>query len=328
MHTLPHGRRNLGQFGDVPPVPRTRHPHRLEPNPHRCTARRMADKAPDNPTTRHHPQTDGGTRGSAQGARPHCRLHPATHPRGRSLGHCTAQATEGSCQDSRTAHLPRPHIPAAFSHPAPDGPGPAPQTPILPTMRTYPATYHPARDPPPPSLHIIHQAQHRHGAHKHYGYHTHTPASMRAPQAPMPHTTVRSQVPPTTSHRVPPLCAPTATTNGPTLQPRLLGLPRSRTPPYPLPPLRGPQPPPPRATRSPGRAPPRQPTQLLGATHRHPPGPRGRALRGGRRGPCVDHCHGHGRRTGAPPQPAPTPQRGRLERGGPPHPSRPLPPQP
>ena len=42
MHLWPRGRRNLVPFQDVPPVPRTGHPHRLEPNPHHRTARRMA----------------------------------------------------------------------------------------------------------------------------------------------------------------------------------------------------------------------------------------------------------------------------------------------
>ena len=68
-----------------------------------------------------------------------------------------------------------------------------------------------------------------------------------------------------------------------------------------------------------------QPAQLLRATHRHPPGLPWRVLRGSPGRPCVDHCHGHGRRTPAPPQPATTPQRGRLQRGGPPHPSHPVP---
>ena len=56
----------------------------------------------------------------------------------------------------------------------------------------------------------------------------------------------------------------------------------------------------------------------------HPPP--GRVLRGGRGGPRMDHSRGHGQRTPAPPQPTLTPQRGRLERGGPPCPPRPIPP--
>ena len=42
----------------------------------------------------------------------------------------------------------------------------------------------------------------------------------------------------------------------------------------------------------------------------------------------MDHSRGHGQHTPAPPQPTPTPQRRRLERGGPPHPPRPIPPPP
>ena len=42
----------------------------------------------------------------------------------------------------------------------------------------------------------------------------------------------------------------------------------------------------------------------------------------------MDHSCGHRQHTPAPPQPTPTPQRRRLERGGPPHPPRPIPPPP
>ena len=129
--------------------------------------------------------------------------------------------------------------------------------------------------------------------------HTCPPACARR-QPPVPHVTVRPQVPPTASHRMPPLCTPAASTNGPTLQPRPLGLPRSRTPPQPLFSLRGLQPPPPRAATGPSRTSPRQPPQLLRATHQRPPGPPGRVLRGGRGGPRMDHSHGHGQRTPAP----------------------------
>ena len=135
----------------------------------------------------------------------------------------------------------------------------------------------------------------------------------------------RPQVPPTASHRMSPLRSPAATTESPALQPRPLGLPGSRAPPHPLPPLRGPQPPPPRAARGPSRTPPRQPPQLTRVPHRHPPGPPGRVLRGGCGGPRMDHSRGHGQHTPAPPQPTPTPQRRRLERGVPPHPLRPIP---
>ena len=79
---------------------------------------------------------------------------------------------------------------------------------------------------------------------------------------------------------------------------------------------------------APAAPPVRQPPQLLGVTHRCRSGQPGRALRGRPNGPCVDHSHSRGRRTPATPQPTPTPQWGRLERSGPPHPSRPLPPPP
>ena len=72
MHLQPRGRRNMGPLQGVPPVQRTGHPHRLEPNPHHRTARRMAGAVPDDPATHHRPQADGGARGSPQGTRPHC----------------------------------------------------------------------------------------------------------------------------------------------------------------------------------------------------------------------------------------------------------------
>ena len=46
MHLWPRGGRNLGPLQGVPPVQRTGHPHRLEPNPHHCASRQMADTAP------------------------------------------------------------------------------------------------------------------------------------------------------------------------------------------------------------------------------------------------------------------------------------------
>ena len=208
MHLLPRRRRNLGPIQDMPPVPRIGHPHRLEPNPRHRTARRMADTVRNNPTTRHHPQADGGARGGPQGARPHCRLHLATHPHGRRPGQGSAHATEGRCQDSGAAHIPHPQIPAACSHPTPNGPSPPPQTPVLPTVRTCPTTYHPARDP-------------KHACTPSTGHNTgtartsttdttHTHASMRGPQAPMP---PRHRPFTGTANRQPPR-APSACCNG------------------------------------------------------------------------------------------------------------------
>ena len=152
--------------------------------------------------------------------------------------------------------------------------------------------------------------------------HARPPACARR-QPPPPHATVHPQVQPAASHRMPPLRTPTATTDGPTLQRRPLGLPVGRAPPHPLPPLRGPQPPSTRAARGPRRTPRCQRIQLPWATHQHIPGPPGRVLRGGRGGPRMDQSRGHGQRTPAPPQPTLAQQRGRLERGGPPRPPRP-----
>ena len=109
---------------------------------------RMVDAVPDNPKPRHHPQRDGGTRGSPQRAHLHCRLHPAKDLRGQPPGHSSTHATDCRCQDSRTTHITHLQIPAPCSHPAPGGPDPAPQTAVLPTVRPHPATYHPTRDPP------------------------------------------------------------------------------------------------------------------------------------------------------------------------------------
>ena len=256
MHLWPRGRRNLGPLQSVPPVERTGHPHRLEPDPHHRTARQMADAVPGDPTTHHRPQADRGTRGGQQGTRPHCRLHLATHPREGPPGHGGAHAADGRCQDSGAAHIPHPQIPAACSNAAPNRPRPPPQTPVLPTMRPYPVTYQhgtpttPTHHPPSTTL-----ARHTRAPE---AAHTRPPACARH-QPRSPHATVRRQVPPTASHRMTPLRTPAATTDGPALQPRPLGLSGSRAPPHPLPPLRGPQPSPPRAARGPSRTPPRQP---------------------------------------------------------------------
>ena len=136
MHLWPRGRRNLGPLQGVPPVPRTGHPHRLEPNPHHRTARRMADTVPGNPATRQRPQADGGTRGGLQGTRSDSRLHLATHRRGGPQSHGGAHATNGHYQGSRAAHVLHPQVPAACSNPTPSILSPPPQTPVLPTMRT------------------------------------------------------------------------------------------------------------------------------------------------------------------------------------------------
>ena len=155
--------------------------------------------------------------------------------------------------------------------------------------------------------------------------HTQPPACA-CHKSPCPHATVRPQVPPTASHCVPPLRARTATTHGPTLQPRPLGLPWRRTPPHPLPPLRGPQRPPPRAARGPSRHPP--PLPATPASSGHSPTPCWTTWEGTTWLTQWTIAMATGYITPAAPQPAPAPQRRRLKRGGPPHPSRPPPPPP
>ena len=61
---------------------------------------------------------------------------PCYAPTRTTPGHGSAHAADGLRQNSRTAHLPHPQIPAASSQPAPHGPGPPPQTPVLQTVRT------------------------------------------------------------------------------------------------------------------------------------------------------------------------------------------------
>ena len=323
MHLWPRGRRNLGPLQGVPPVQRTGHPHRLKPNPHHRTARRMADAVP---------ATQQLTTVLKQNE-----VLEAVHGELVPTAVYTLLCTHAEDPQATAAHMQRTavaktaeqltyHTHKNLQHAAtlpPNRPSPPPQTPVLPTMRTYPVTYQhgtpttPTHHPPSTTL-----ARHTRAP---QAPHTRPPACARH-QPPSPHSTVRLQVPPTASHRMSPLRTPAATTDGPALQPGPLGLPESRAPPHPLPRVRGPQRPPPRAARGPSRNPPRQPPQLLQATHRHPPGPPGRELRGGRGGPRMDHSRGHGQHTPAPPKPNLTPQRRRLERGGPPHPPRPIPP--
>ena len=266
---------NLGTFQDLPPVPRTGHPHGLEPNPHHRTASRTADTVPDDPTTRHNPQANGSTRDGPQGTRPHCRLHLATHPRGRPPGHGNAHATDGRCQNGGAAHMPQPKNTCSMQPPCPKRAKPTSSNSCSTNHENLPGNI-PTNTGPPPRLHTVHQAQHRHGTHEHHKDCTHTHQHARC-KPPFPHATVRPQVPPTASHRMPPLHAPAATTDGPTLQPRPLSLPRSCTPPRPLPPLRGPQPPPPRAARGPSRTPPPLATP---ATWGHSPMPSGTTWKG------------------------------------------------
>ena len=182
MHLWPRGRRNLGPLQGVPPVQRTGHPHRLEPNPYHRTARRMADAVPGDPATHHRPQADGGTRGGPQGTRPHCRLHLTTHPRGGPPGHGGAHAADARCQDSRGAHILHPQIPAACSNPAPNRPSPPPQTPVLPTMRAYPVTYQHGT----PQAYAPSTERNTGTAHRGTTGTAHTPTSMAAPPAPIP----------------------------------------------------------------------------------------------------------------------------------------------
>ena len=82
MHLRPHKGQNLGPLQDMPPVPGARQPHGLEPSPHHCTTRRMANTVPDNPKAPGHPSAGRGAQASPQEAHPHCGLHPAKHPRG------------------------------------------------------------------------------------------------------------------------------------------------------------------------------------------------------------------------------------------------------
>ena len=53
---------------------------------------------------------------------------------------------------SGAAHIPHPQVPAPCSNPTPNRPSPPPQTPVLPTMRTYPMT-HQHRTPTTPTHH-------------------------------------------------------------------------------------------------------------------------------------------------------------------------------
>ena len=140
MHLWPNRGRNLGPIQDMAPVPGAQHPNGLEVNPHNCTTHRMADTVPGNLKTRHHPESDGGTRGGPQGACPHCRLHPATHPRGRPRGNSSTHATDGCHQSGRATHVPHPQVTAAWQHPALVRPRPPPQTRVPPTVTPGPAT--------------------------------------------------------------------------------------------------------------------------------------------------------------------------------------------
>ena len=172
---------------------------------------------------------------------------PSTHPRGQPPGHGSANATDSCCQNSLTTHIPHAQIPALRSHRTSGRP--TSSNSCSTNRQTPPSDLLPTAGPSPSPRTIVH-AQHRHDTHEHHRHGTHTHQHARNHKPPCPHTTVCPKVPPTAGNRVPPLCAPTATMDGPTLQPRPLGLPRSRTPLQPLPPMWGPQPPLPHAARS------------------------------------------------------------------------------
>ena len=183
MHLQPRGRRNMGPLQGVPPVQRTGHPHRLEPNAHHRTARRMADTVPGDPATHHRPQADRGARGSPQGTRPHCRLHLATHPRGGPPGHGGAHAADGRCQDGGAAHIPHPQIPAACGNPAPKKTKPTSSNSCSTNHENLP------RDIPTRNPHHVYTPSTEHStgtAHTDATGTAHTPTSMRAPPAPIP----------------------------------------------------------------------------------------------------------------------------------------------
>ena len=274
MYLRPHRGRNLGPLQD----------------PHHRRSHRMADTVPGDPNTGRHPQADGGSRGGPQGSGLLCPLHPATHPRGQPPGHGSTNAADG-----RATYVPHQHIPASSSHPTSSSNAP----PLL-TVRPHSATYHETQDPPP-SPRITQRAQHRHGTHEHDRHRTHTrqhghTASSHAPTPPSFHRyrqspatacplSVRQRLPQTALPCSPNHWVCLGAAHCPTHSPGCGDLnPHHRA-----------QPP------TPAAPPPRQPPQLLWATHWLPGGP------------CVDHCHCNGRHTPVPPQPAPTPQPGRLE---------------
>ena len=175
-----------------------------------------------------------------------------THPEDAQATAARMQRTAVAKTAEQLTYRTRKYLPHAAPMPQ-NRPSPPPQTPVLPTMSTYPVTYQ-HRTPTTPTHHPPSTTLARH-TRAPQAPHTRPPACARR-QPPSPHATVRPQVPLTASHRMSPLRTPAATTDGPALQPRPLGLPWSRAQPHPLPPLRGPQPPAPRAARGPSRTPP------------------------------------------------------------------------
>ena len=325
MHLQPHGRRNLGPLQGVPPVQRTGHPHRLEPNPHHRTARRMADAVPGDPATRHRPQADGTySRRSAGDSSPlpstpcYAPTRRTPWPRRRT---CSGRPLPRRRSSSHTA----PTNTCSMQQPCPK------QT--KPTSSNSCSTNHEnlPRDIPTRNPHHVYTPSTEHStgtAHTGTTGTAHTPTSMRAPPAPIP---PRRRLSTGTTNRQPPHVpsayasgyhrqpCPATQTTGSAWEPRTA---------LPAAPTAGTSTPTTASGPRPQPQPPRQPPQLLRVPHRHPPGPPGRVLRGGRGGPRMDHSRGHGQHTPAPPQPTPTPQRRRLERGSPPHPPRPIPPPP
>ena len=183
MHLWPRGRRNLGPFQDVSPT---------------------EDWTPSQTGTQRKPShsTPGGRHGPRQpnnsppfSSRRRCSRRSAGDSSPLQSTPCCAPTRKTLRPRRRTCNrrpLPRqqsssrthPRIPAACSHPTPNGPSPPPETPVLPTVRFYPTTYHPT-----PDRHHAYTPSTRHNtgtAQRSTTGTTHTPMSMGAPQVPVP----------------------------------------------------------------------------------------------------------------------------------------------
>ena len=195
--------------------------------------------------THHHPPAKPGIGDSIGGACFDGNLYPVERPRGKPPGHGRTHGTDGLHQSGHANHIGHPHVPTTCDHPTPDGPGQAPQTPLLPTVMPLPARRKKPLFTGAPSTTYNSDA-----AHTCTTGTTRTPASMHALEVRMPQRHHPSTGTANRRHRMPPLCTPTAATNCPALQPEPLCLPRGHAAPRPLPPIRGIKPLPQHAARS------------------------------------------------------------------------------
>ena len=220
MHMCPHRERNLGPLQDVPPVPGSStpswtgtHPTRWHNTPDGKTGSLATQKLATIP--RQAEVREAVRRGLVPAAVYTLLQTHADNP------HATAahmQRTAVAKTAEQLTYRTHKYLQHAATLP------PADQSQLLKILLSQPCdpTQQPTtrrRTPPPP------RTTPKWHTRALQAPHTHPPACTHR-KLPCPNATICPQVPPTACQRMPRLCAPTAITGCPTLQPKPLGLPK------------------------------------------------------------------------------------------------------